>query len=58
MDTTGRRLESAVQGQNNRRIAAGYGLTVAVELLNKSETNIINSVEEGIGFVRMFSTQA
>jgi|CZCB01.1.fsa_nt_gi D-psicose/D-tagatose/L-ribulose 3-epimerase len=33
-------------------IAAGYGLTVAVEPLNKSETNIINSVEEGIGFVR------
>lgn len=32
-------------------VAAEYGLTIAMEPLNTSETNILNSVEEGIKFV-------
>ena len=33
-------------------VAAKYGLTVAMEPLNRGETNILNSVEEGYHFVR------
>ncbi|MCM8901793.1 sugar phosphate isomerase/epimerase [Caldicoprobacter algeriensis] len=32
-------------------VAAEYGLTIAMEPLNTSETNILNSVEEGLRFV-------
>ncbi|MBM7581182.1 sugar phosphate isomerase/epimerase [Caldicoprobacter guelmensis] len=33
-------------------VAAEYGLTIAMEPLNTSETNILNSVREGIEFVK------
>lgn len=32
-------------------IASGFGLTIVVEPLNKGETNIINSVREGLDYV-------
>ena len=33
-------------------VAAAYGLTIAMEPLNRKETNILNSVEEGFRFVQ------
>ena len=33
-------------------VAGRYGIIIAVEPLNRAETNIINSVEEGLKFVR------
>ena len=33
-------------------MAGRYGIIIAVEPLNRAETNIINSVEEGLKFVR------